>query len=156
MPVKEIREFMMLATETQRTRRQWGSEIRGGEPGSKDHPLYSILEQTAVEVEEKSNPTTGQAQIGEQLGLEDRIGSFNTLHLHDQTLLDEEIEPQFSEGGSLVANGQRDLTSYQQSGVQDFALQRRLVDRFQKARPKFAVNLDGASQNSFRNPIHPL
>lgn len=86
-----------------------------------DHPLNAVAQVSHIEIDEKADADPAQPQIREKLRLVDRMYQFNTLHLDDNQIFDNLIDPISKLDLFSVENHrQPDLASNFESALPEF------------------------------------
>jgi hypothetical protein len=96
-----------------------------------------------MKVNQKADRDAAQPHIRQQLRFVDRMDSFHTFHLDDDSVLNQEIHsvPEF-DLFALVDNRQTDLAEHLQAPVMEFTREASLISTFQQTR---AEGLNGLS-----------
>ena len=117
-----------------------------------NHEAAEAVSQTCgVEVEDEADRDSAHSQVGLQLGFVcgddggDRLDLENDLAAHDDV-----GSEAFSNGFAFVGDGDGDLQFERQVGLMELVAETLLVDRFQQASANVSMNLDGKSDNAFR------
>ena len=78
------------------------------------------------------------------------VDVLDRFQLHDDGILDEQVETVPADFGSVVFDGQLALLFNCKAALVEFNNERVLVDRFEKARSKLAMDLDRCADDLLR------
>src|SRR5882762_1982889 len=120
---------------------------------STNESLYSVTKQPRIEIDKKSGSFVCDAQIGEQLGLKNRVELVHTLDLNDHGILYNQIQAIFANLFSFIEDRVLELALKAEAGAIQLDCQCRFVCAFEKPRSQFSVHFDRAADNLLRQLI---
>jgi hypothetical protein len=98
---------------------------------SSDKSLYSLVDQSCVEVYEKSHSFASYLQVRENLGFKDGVKSLHALDFDDDYIFHKQIDTIFSDLLIFVEHRKDNLTVEMQSGTFQFDRQSCFVGSFE-------------------------
>ena len=102
------------------------------------------------EVQQEARSDSLQSHVGKNLLLMDISDARDALHLNDDFILDQQVDPERAvEGETLVTDGHRNFSIDMQMVQSQVVREASLVGGFQKSRPKGPVHFD-------RRPNYPI
>ena len=111
-----------------------------------DQTAEAVLQDGNVEVDQQTNGLTGEAEIGQQLGIVDGQEFLDGLQFDHDTALDQQIDLQIRRHAMpAVLHRYRDLSLEPHPSQPELHPKALRVDALQQPRPDPPMDLDGAS-----------
>ena len=133
-----------------------GKERVEGTSEAVDDSFDAVAHDGHVEVQEKTKPTVAELKMCEELSVVDWEQLRDCLELHDDGLVDEDIDSiSWFQSDVLVHDRELDLASNDEAAVAKFVGQASLVRAFQKPWAQSPVNLDRRINNYSAQLVQP-
>jgi len=119
-----------------------------------DQPLEASLHQLAVKIKQQPSLNAAQTHVSEQPGFMDLLEAIHGLEFNDQGSGDNQVHSIAAvELDALVGNRKWHLPFKWQATELQFMAKAFLIGRFEKARAKNTMNLNGSSNDFLREQI---
>lgn len=114
---------------------------------SKNEPLYSVAQQPRVEIYQKTDLFSRYPEVCQYLRFEYGVKSLDALNLNDGDILDEQIDPVFTEYPVFVNNWGRELALKLKTRIAKLEARSLFINCFEQPRSEVAVDLNPTPDN---------
>jgi hypothetical protein len=122
--------------------------VVSGGPESETPPPDTVLEHSAVEIEQQTEGMTAEAKVGQELRFVNRVYGVHRLDLEDEIIVDNDIHLVMTvEFNAFVADWKPLATNERDSGKVQLMTQAGLVRTFQQPGAKVPVYLHGKTND---------